>query len=233
MTNEDFAALTGFSGTVRLFPLPDLVLFPGAVQGLHIFEPRYREMTADALEGDRLITMVLLQPGWEADYQGNPPIHTVGCLGRIAASEKQADGRYNLQLRGLMRVRLDQEIMPATSGRLYRQARATLLPDTGLPTASTDKSLRQELEQQLAGWCAEQPDVKDALGTLLRSAMPLGGICDILSFVLPLPAQFKQVLLADTQVGARAARLLSFLEGHKPTDEPAPPRKFPPDFSSN
>ena len=52
-----------FSGTVRLFPLPNLVMFPHVVQPLHIFEPRYREMLEDALEHDRLLAMALLQPG--------------------------------------------------------------------------------------------------------------------------------------------------------------------------
>ena len=60
--------------TIPIFPLPDVMLFPGATRPLHIFEARYREMVADALEGDRLIGMVMLQPGYEADYEGRPPV---------------------------------------------------------------------------------------------------------------------------------------------------------------
>jgi len=59
-------------GTIPVFPLPDLVFFPHATLPLHIFEPRYREMTEDALRGDRLIAMALLKPGWERAYDGNP-----------------------------------------------------------------------------------------------------------------------------------------------------------------
>ena len=61
-----------FAGTARLFPLPNLVLFPHVVQPLHIFEPRYRQLMADALADDRLIAMALLRPGWEEDYHRKP-----------------------------------------------------------------------------------------------------------------------------------------------------------------
>src|SRR3954447_10843753 len=99
--NDDQQALEHFSGLARLFPLPNLVLFPHVVQPMHIFEPRYRQMTAESLAGDRLIAVVLLQPGWEEHYDDRPALHAVGCLGRIVAEERQADGRYNLLLRGL------------------------------------------------------------------------------------------------------------------------------------
>src|SRR5438132_9947498 len=72
--NDDQASLTGFNGLARLFPLPNLVLFPHVVQGLHIFEPRYRQLMTDALAADKLISVVLLKPGWEDDYEEKPPI---------------------------------------------------------------------------------------------------------------------------------------------------------------
>jgi Lon protease-like protein len=84
---------------IPLFPLPNVVLFPNVVLPLHIFEARYREMTADALKGDRIIGMVLLRPGWEGSYEGRPPIYDVGCAGVITHAEKLEDGRYNLVLR--------------------------------------------------------------------------------------------------------------------------------------
>src|SRR5947208_17093988 len=102
--SDDPSPLADFSGTARLFPLPNLVLFPQVVQPLHVFEQRYRQMTADALAGDRLIAMALLRPGWEADYDGRPAIHPVACLGRVVADQRLDDGRYNLLLRGLARV---------------------------------------------------------------------------------------------------------------------------------
>ena len=97
-----------FSGRARLFPLPNLVLFPHVMQPLHIFEERYVEMFRDAIDADRLIAMALLQPGWENDYEGRPPIAPVACLGRVVTWQSQEDSRYNLLLLGLRRVRVVQ-----------------------------------------------------------------------------------------------------------------------------
>src|SRR5512138_2484886 len=95
--------------TIPLFPLPNVVLFPNVCLPLHIFEPRYREMTADALAGDRIIGMVLLRPGWEGNYEGRPPIYEVGCAGLITHAENLDDGRYNLVLRGMEKFRVLRE----------------------------------------------------------------------------------------------------------------------------
>ena len=85
-------ALAAFGGVARLFPLPNLVLFPHVVQGLHIFEPRYRQLMADALAADRLIALVLLKPGWEKDYDGRPAIEAVA-LPRPDHPPRAAAGR--------------------------------------------------------------------------------------------------------------------------------------------
>src|SRR5256885_4062278 len=85
-----------FSGKVRLFPLPNLVLFPHVLQPLHVFEPRYRQLLTDALDDDRMIALALLRPGWEDDYDKRPPIHPVVCIGKVHNEERFADGRYNL-----------------------------------------------------------------------------------------------------------------------------------------
>ena len=90
---EDQSALANFKGLARLFPLPNLVLFPQVVQGLHVFEPRYRQMMADAVAADGLIALVLLKPGWEEEYDEKPAVESVGCLGRIGWHEKLPDGK--------------------------------------------------------------------------------------------------------------------------------------------
>ena len=120
--NDDQQALANFSGMARLFPLPDLVLFPHVVHPLHVFEPRYRQMTANALASDRLIAPVLLRPGWEPQYEGRPAIYPVACLGRLVAEQKLPDGRYNLLVRGLSRMRIRSEVQ---DGRAYRTARGS------------------------------------------------------------------------------------------------------------
>jgi uncharacterized protein len=104
--------------TIPIFPLPDVVLFPTVCLPLHIFEPRYRDMVADALEGDRIIGMALLQPGWEGNYEGRPAIYPVGCAGLITHAERLSDGRYNIILRGLEKFRVVRE----RDSRAYRLA---------------------------------------------------------------------------------------------------------------
>ena len=104
--------------TIPIFPLPNVVLFPNVFLPLHIFEPRYREMVADALDGDRMIGMVLLRPGWESDYEGRPPVFPIGCAGLITHHERLPDGRYNIILRGLQKFRIQGE----ENGNSYRVA---------------------------------------------------------------------------------------------------------------
>jgi Lon protease-like protein len=222
------ADLEGFEGIVRLFPLPNLVLFPYMVQGLHIFEPRYRQMTADALASDRLIALALLAPGWEENYEGSPAIYDVTCLGKIVADQKLPDGRYNLSLRGLCRARVLREVQ--APGKLYRMAEVELLPDRDPPAPARAGELRERLLELLTGWCAGQSAALDVLQKLLQSHLSLGAASDIVSYALPLPMEFKQFLLATPEIEPRVQALIAYLETHGPF---AAPRKFPPDFSPN
>ena len=114
--------------TIPLFPLPNAVLFPNVFLPLHIFEPRYRQMVAEALEGDRIIGMALLRPGWEADYEGRPPIYPIGCAGLITFAERHKDGRYNIVLRGLEKFRVVEE--EPNSSRSYRMAQVDSILDS-------------------------------------------------------------------------------------------------------
>src|SRR5262245_21174118 len=93
-----------FAGCVRLFPLPNLVLFPHVVQPLHIFEHRYCEMLEEALCSDGLVAIVLLEPGWERDYEGRPAIAPVACLGKVLSHERLPGNKHNLLLRGMCRA---------------------------------------------------------------------------------------------------------------------------------
>jgi Lon protease-like protein len=223
--NDDQEALLQFSGVARLFPLPNLVLFPHVVQPLHVFEPRYRQLMADALGHDRLITLALLRPGWEEDYDGRPELHPVACLGRVVADQKLPDGRYNLLLRGLARVRLVEEL---DSDRLYRTARVEMLCDSGVPPAAEAVTLRQRLSEVVLPRFAKTAPARDQLRELFSGETPLGALCDILGFALPLPLERKQALLEETAVRGRADLLLECLG-----PAPAAERRFPPDFSVN
>jgi Lon protease-like protein len=228
---EDLPLPENFSGVARLFPLPNLVLFPYVLQGLHVFEPRYRQLTADALADDRLISLVLLQPGWEKDYEGRPPLARVGCLGRVVADQQLPDGRYNLQLRGLSRFRVVEEI---DNGKLYRSARVELLSDQDPPAAGQDAAVRRALEGLLPPWCPGSGNNLGLFRKLLRSALPLGTVCDVLAYALPIPVAAKQELLEMLAVRKRADRLAALLRaGNGPPPQEADERPFPPPFSPN
>jgi Lon protease-like protein len=103
---------------IPLFPLPNLVLFPGVRVPLHIFEPRYREMVADVADRERVVGMMLLKSNPVGDVSGSPDIFEVGCAGRIEELVLLPDGRYNLVLDGFSEFRVVREIRE----RSYRQA---------------------------------------------------------------------------------------------------------------
>lgn len=107
---------------LAIFPLPNAVLLPGGLLPLHVFEPRYREMTRDCLAGSRTMAIAMLVRGHEAEYLGRPPIRPICGVGTIIASEELSDGRFHVLLRGVGRVRIDEELAPTRS---YRVARTT------------------------------------------------------------------------------------------------------------
>src|SRR5712691_8230083 len=123
------------SDLLPIFPLPNVVLFPNVFLPLHIFEPRYREMVADALTSDRVIGMVLLKPGWEHDYEGRPMVYPIGCIGVMTHAERLADGRSNIVLRGVERFRIIEE----DHSRSYRRALVEPIPDQVL--TSDDRTI--------------------------------------------------------------------------------------------
>jgi Lon protease-like protein len=133
--------------TLPLFPLPDVVLFPDVSLPLRIFEPRYRALMADALKGNRLIGMVLLQPGHESEYEGRPPIFAVGCVGVITQETQLPNGEYTFVLRGLQKFRVTSE----DPGGAYRVARVTPLPEASLDASQADEIRveRQRLDKLL------------------------------------------------------------------------------------
>jgi len=137
-------APTVLPDTIPIFPLQDVMLFPRATRPLHIFEQRYRDMVADALEGDRLIGMVLLEPGHEEDYEGNPPVFPVGCVGVIAEAEQLPDGRYNIVLGGISKFRITGE----DHSRSYRLAEIEPIPEF---LSAAERLELEDLRDELAG----------------------------------------------------------------------------------
>ena len=177
---------------LAVFPLPDLVFFPHALLPLHIFEPRYRAMTADVLAGTRMMAVARLKPGYQADYQGRPPIFDTAGAGVCVHADKLPDGRYHIVLRGVGRVLLEEEYPPE---KPYRVARARVLGD--------DRSTRpDELERkhhELIVLCdrlaAAMPSEAEALRQLARAVATPGGCADAVASALIREPDARQTLL--------------------------------------
>jgi Lon protease-like protein len=226
-------SLERFAGMVRLFPLPNLVMFPHVLQPLHVFEPRYRAMLEDALADDQLIAMAVLSPGWEADYEGRPPIFPMACLGRIISHHQLADGSYNVLVLGLERVRLIRELQPTKS---FRQAEVEVCEDFYPPDDAAQRgALQRKLGASLRKALPLVPQAREQLDQLMAADLPLGVLADIVSYLLEIDLHEKKMLLHECDVHVRARKLLDHLAAA--AGDSAATRQsatlFPPDFSPN
>jgi uncharacterized protein len=197
--------------TIPIFPLPTTVFYPGTPLPLHIFEPRYREMTADALEGKRQIGMVLLKPDYEEEYFKKPQIYSVGCVGSIEQEIKYPDGKYNFTLVGLRRFRIISE----KEGKTYRQAEIELLEEKNerdimenQPNEYREK-LIENFREFLSFIPEDNPQKKEPdwnLGTKLSEFI------DRFAYQLDLSLEQKQSFVEEQDVLKRAEFLHSFLK---------------------
>ena len=221
-----------FSGVARLFPLPNLVMYPHVMQPLHIFEGRYREMLEDSLATDRLIAMALLEPGWETDYESRPPVARYACLGKVVTHHRLKDGRYNLLLMGVGRIRIVEEMQPLRS---FRQAKVELLRETfDNDSADYVDGLQRELlsafEHHIPCGCQAPEQLRE----MFAQHLPLSMMTDLAAYALPFDIALKQQLLGEPRVDARARLLLEHLESQSSRELVAAAAEvFPPPFSVN
>jgi Lon protease-like protein len=213
-----------FSGKLRLFPLPNLVVFPHVMQPLHIFEPRYRSMLEEALSDDGLIGMTLLAPGWESDYEGRPPLRSVGCLCRVATHHRTSEGSYNVLVLGLRRIKIISELPP---GKTFREAQVELRDDMYPDDAAGARGkLQLRLLDAFKRVLPKIPEAQEQMDQLLGGQIPLGMLTDIIAYTLDIDLQFKERMLEETCVDRRAKQLLEHLSRLQRM-------VFPPEFSLN
>jgi len=186
-----------------LFPLPDLVFFPNTRLPLHVFEPRYRKMVSDALESDQRFGIVLLRPGWQADYHGAPAIHRCGTLGTIEQVVTLEDGRYNLLVRGDVRFRIVDEVTRDP----YRTARVVAQPQ--FTAASEDAYAQREwlagLAKQYLHYLPNQMPVPEI------ETVGLEALTNALIMSLNVESEEKQKLLEIDDMIERAEQIGSEL----------------------
>jgi Lon protease-like protein len=190
---------------LSIFPLPQATLFPGALLPLHVFEPRYREMVREALEGRPLIAIARLKPGFESQYEGRPPVFDVCGVGIIESCSERPDGRFDLTLRGLARLRITRELPPV---RAFRQVRAALLEER-----EPDKALVAAWQAKLGSlWGRLAPHLPEPvrdLKALTRGADDAGAYSDRLAAALVADPEASQELLEETDPAERLRLLAS------------------------
>jgi uncharacterized protein len=207
---------------VRLFPLPRVVLFPGMLLPLLVFEPRYRALVGDALAADRLLGIPRLVPGFEAQYGGCPPICGTFGVGRIIDDVKLPDGRYRIVVSGLARARLISELVQEP----YRVAQVQTLreqPETSL----TISALHASLQSQASKLAQRLGDDAQGLSQAIRDAASAAECTDLVAATLISDDALRQQLLETPSVQSRLEslvghvhNLLLHLDGAEPTAEP-------------
>jgi uncharacterized protein len=187
-----------------LFPLPNLVFFPQTRMPLHIFEPRYRQMIADAVAGDMRFGIVLLRPGWEADYFGAPAVYPWGTLTIIEQAMPLDDGRFNILVRGEVRVRIIEEV----SREPYRVARVAARPeqDRDAANAYAQRTWLADLSRQYLHYLPEQTAVPEI------ESVGLEPLTNALIMSLNVDVEEKQRLLELDDVISRAEEVGSELQ---------------------
>ncbi|MDP9132111.1 MAG: LON peptidase substrate-binding domain-containing protein [Nitrospirota bacterium] len=190
---------------IPIFPLPNVVFFPKTYLPLHVFEPRYRQMVADAAAGGQCIGMALLKEGWEEQYDGNPPIFPVGSVGRLASVQNLSDGRSNILLQGIERYEVREEFFEKS----YREARITLKP------RDRDFSMDSPLRRYLLGVLDEylQTDEEASpLHSLIRPDVSDEVLVNSLSTYLDCTPLEKQFLLEAEHLPQQARRLSDLIQ---------------------
>lgn len=190
---------------IPVFPLPNVVFFPRTYLPLHIFEPRYREMVADATAEGQVIGIALLKEGWEEHDEGAPPIHSVGCVGRLVSMQKLPDGRSNILLLGIERYVVAEEM----GGKSYRRARITLQPQ------DDPDFLEPGLREELIGLFRESLKTHEDLA-IWQKLFPLDRndqvLVNALSSYLGFTPLEKQFLLEAESLQQQARRLYDLVQ---------------------
>ncbi|AKU93054.1 hypothetical protein AKJ08_3441 [Vulgatibacter incomptus] len=195
--DERRAVLEGLD-ELRIFPLPSSVLIPGGHLPLHVFEPRYRRMIADALAGDRVLGVALLAPGWEASYQGRPPIVESLGAGYIQSAECLPDGRYNILVHGVTRARVIEEL---ETGLPFRRVRAVPVEDVSIPGERESLlAASRTLRQLVVDLAAVLPDNAAAplAAACVRESDP-GKLADLVGAAVLVDHRLRQEFLEETR----------------------------------
>ena len=196
--------LKGFTGTTPIFPLPNIVFYPKTFFPLHIFEPRYRQMVTDAENGEKMICMVLLKPGYEKDYEGAPPIHTIGTLGYMEFKNDRSDETFDILLVGVSKVKISE----VESNNDYRIA--DLDPISESIGEEDTELLKEKVFRGFERMSAQSGILQ--IPKQFRDVIDFEMAVNFLASHLPIEGEEKQKMLELDDVSLRAKILVQFME---------------------
>ncbi len=192
-----------------LFPLPGTVFFPNTLLPLHVFEPRYRQLTKFCIDNSWPMAVVLIEPGHEEGQTGDPPLAPMASIGHLIMREELDDGRFNIVLQGMARIRILEE--QPRQERPFRTARAQLVSDYLLP----DKALLQRkaaaVRAALTSLMIRDHKIREMVSAPLLETRAPAVLADALSAMIFNDPVKRQEQLACSQVHERLDRVLDRL----------------------
>lgn len=196
--------IAGALGALPLFPLPNAVLFPGAFLPLHVFEPRYRAMVRDVLQGHRALAVVMIKDKGRVDEQGHPEIADIAGVGVIVDHVELPGGRYDILLRGRGRVRLCE--LPFEPP--YRRAQAKIItsPPEDVPAPEV-----MALMASASAFAALLDKSHGGFELRFPPGASPGVLADLCAHQLVLDARERQVILETMDTGERVRRVAEAL----------------------
>lgn len=209
------------------------MLFPGVVQALHIFEPRYRQLIEDALASDELVTMAMVDLNAVGVDEVRPELQPTVCIGKIVSHTQLDDGRFNLLLVGTVRAKITEEIV---TDYPYRMAKVDPVSDLN-GYAPNDAGELNRLLLDMFRQLVDRRGVSDvdSLARLLKGDLPLGQISDLICYACGADPNQQYQVLEEAEVCRRAEIVVKILKemlvGAKPDENPDD--EFPPRFSIN
>ena len=211
--NVIYKAPVDLPEVIPVFPLPGALLLPRGQMPLNIFEPRYLAMIDDSMrDGHRLVGMIQPDPSHSdpahAGTEDKPTLFKVGCVGRITQLAESGDGRYLLQLTGVARFRVEEELKVATA---YRQCRVTFAPfaDDFVARKGEDEVDREAVLEALTAFLKANNLKTDWQGV---ESAPNEALVNALAMMSPYGAAEKQALLEAPDLKSRAEILVAVTE---------------------
>ena len=193
---------------VPLFPLPNAVLFPKTPMPLYIFEERYRKMVREVVKGNGELVIALMREGLEFKQTGISAVHSVACLGKIETCEELKDGKYNIVVVGVKRVRLVRIVRNSP----YRLVEVEVLEDAAYSPHSEENIQRQN---QLGELFSQFTDLAAGVEPQTMELMPeldFESLVNMVAMTLNLSMDQKQALLEIDDLPLRCDMLIPILQ---------------------